>query len=700
MNRPILVVSFLVFFALLFSGAQADETDTPEQTHIVRVTLDVTAEAPQVPAVSTLDRETLEQVGPLGDGAEVLRGTAGVSLGRMGGHGLEPTIRGLAQTNVNVLLDGAQIHGGCPNRMDPPTSFGAAEDLDEVVVIKGLQSLRFGSGGNAGTILFNRSTPRFDSDHWWRANVGAGYGSFLESPELALDASVGSSNFSMRLLGSSKSLDNYEDGDGNEIRSAFDSQAATLMLGWTPDDRTAIEFSADVIDTSDALFAGAGMDAPLDQAAIYRLEARQEPTPVNAISWYSEVFFSDVDHEMDNFSLRPLTAPSALRVPSSSSTTGGRLITEFGDQWRFSLGVDALQIKRQASRFAGPTPELQPVLQSVMWADIETLQAGVLAEAVHEFRPATHLHLGVRVDHLSSDARDADHKTMGGGGPSPSALWAMYYDQTGDSWDDTVISALARVEHDTGAVKVFAGISRSIRQPDATERYLASNSPMPTMRWVGNPGLEAARHHQLDLGLVWANPKYSLSLTAFGDWTDNLIIRDRAHLQSGVLKDDSASIYRNVDGRRLGIEAEGHLLLDHGFFVTATASWVQGDNRTDNRPLAQTPPLEGRLVGGWTSGRWSVTTVMRWAARQTRVDDDPQTGSGLDFGQTPGWAVLDLWGSVDLCETLSFQVGFANVFDRTYAVHLNRTNLFDPSPTQVNEPGQSIWARVRWHSGG
>ena len=700
MYRPNASVTFLVIPALLLSFAQAEEADPPEEKPIVRATLDVTAEALKVPSVTTLDREALDQVGPLGDGAEVLRGTAGVSLGRMGGHGIEPTIRGLAQTNVNVLLDGAQIHGGCPNRMDPPTSFGAAEDLDEVIVIKGLQSLRFGSGGNAGTVLFNRSTPLFDTDHWWKASVAAGYGSFLDSPDLALDASVGSSKFTMRLLGSSKSLDNYEDGDGNEVRSAFDSRAATLMLGWTPNDRTAIEISADVADTSDTLFAGAGMDAPLDQASIFRLEARQEPIQANDTSWYAEAYFSDVDHEMDNFSLRPLTAPSALRVPSSSSTTGGRFITEFGDQWRFSLGADALQIKRQASRFAGPSPELQPTLQSLMWADVETFQAGVLAEAVHQFRPATSLHLGLRVDSLSSDARDADHQTMGGGGPSPKALWAMYYDQADDSWDDTAVSALARIEHDTGTVKVYAGISRSIRQPDATERFLASNSLMPTMRWVGNPGLEAAQHHQLDLGLVWANPKYSLSLTTFADWTDDLIIRDRAHSQAGVLKNDSASIYRNVDGRRLGIEAEGHLLFDHGLFVTATASWVQGDNLTDNRPLAQTPPLEGRLVGGWTSGRWSVTTVMRWAARQTRVDDDPSTGSGLDFGQTPGWAVLDLRGSVDLCETLSFQIGFANIFDRTYAVHLNRANLFDPSPIQVNEPGQSVWARVRWHSGG
>ncbi len=650
-------------------------------------------------AVETLDREILDQTGPLGDGGEVLRGTAGVSLGRIGGHGLEPTIRGLAQTNINILLDGAQVHGGCPNRMDPPTSFGAAETFDEVVVIKGLQSLRFGSGGNAGTVLFNRSVPRFDTDHWWKARLSAGYGSFLDGPELALDASLGTPKFSMRLLGAQKAQDNYKDGDGAEVRSAFDSQAATLMFGWMPDNRTAVEFSAEMTDTSDALYAGAGMDAPLDQADIIRFEGRHDSVETTGVSWSGEAFLSDVDHVMDNFSLRPLTAPSALRVPSSSQTTGGRLMAEFGGQWRFSLGLDGLKVKRQATRHAGPSPAQQPVIQSVMWADVDTLQAGILAEAVHEIRPATHLHLGVRVDNFSSEAGDADHPTMGGNGPTPRGLWAMYYEGSDDSWNDIGVSALARIEHRSDAVMLFAGISRSYRQPDATERFLASNSPMPGMRWIGNPNLEVSQHHQVDLGLIWADAKYSLSLTAFGDWTDDLIIRDRARLQTGVLKDDGASIYRNVDARRLGFEAEGHILFDHGLFLSATASWVYADNLTDNRPLAQVPPLEGRLVGGWTTGRWSITTVLRWADRQTRVDDDPSTGSGLDFGQTPGWTVFDLWASVDIGRGFSLQAGLANAFDRTYALHLNRSNLFDPDPIQVNEPGQSIWARLRWHSG-
>jgi len=42
----------------------------------------------------------------------------------------------------------------------------------------------------------------------------------------------GSVSFFLRAQGGARSFDNYEDGSGNEIRSAFDSQHANVMLGY------------------------------------------------------------------------------------------------------------------------------------------------------------------------------------------------------------------------------------------------------------------------------------------------------------------------------------------------------------------------------------------------------------------------------------------------------------------------------------
>ncbi len=76
------------------------------------------------------------------------------------------------------------------------------------------------------------------------------------------------------------------------------------------------------------------------------------------------------------------------------------------------------------------------------------------------------------------------------------------------------------------------------------------------------------------------------------------------------------------------------------------------------------------------------------------------TGSGQDVGPTPGWVVLDLAGTVEIGAGFGIRAGVANVFDRTYANHLNRASAFDPVAVQVNEPGRTYWLRVRWNGSG
>jgi iron complex outermembrane receptor protein len=46
--------------------------------------------------------------------------------------------------------------------MDPPTSYIAPESYDKVTVIKGPQTVLYGPGASAGTVLFEREAPRFD----------------------------------------------------------------------------------------------------------------------------------------------------------------------------------------------------------------------------------------------------------------------------------------------------------------------------------------------------------------------------------------------------------------------------------------------------------------------------------------------------------------------------------------------------------
>ena len=122
-------------------GLGAVSLSAAEKEEAVQLDEMVVEEAPLAPDTTKIQMPAAELDPALpSDAGEALRSVVGVSGTRMGGHGIDPIIRGQNQTRLNILLDGAYIHGGCPNRMDPPTAYSAVETYDEVEVIKGFQS--------------------------------------------------------------------------------------------------------------------------------------------------------------------------------------------------------------------------------------------------------------------------------------------------------------------------------------------------------------------------------------------------------------------------------------------------------------------------------------------------------------------------------------------------------------------------------
>ncbi|MCP4201710.1 MAG: TonB-dependent copper receptor [bacterium] len=679
--------------------ARTDEIESTETEPLATVFDEILIGAAMSPLVGPereLGHAEITEI-PYGDAAEVLRSVSGMAVGRMGGHGLEPHLRGMAETNINILLDGAYVHNACPNRMDPPTSFGAVDSFDRVVVLKGVQTVRYGGGGSAGTILYQRETPRFRPEERWRIHFGSAYATHTESPDLTLDATIGAPKFYLRAIGEQRDVDNYKDGGGNEVRSAFRKQDATFALGWTPDYGTEVELSYEDNLTEDALFPGAAMDAPFDENSLYRLQLRRLRPEARITAIESELYFGEIDHVMDNYSLRPLTAPMAAKAETTSDTYGGRfsIDSRSGAHARFTFGADFQSNSRRAVRIVGPDPETVSRDQSILWPDVEVTDAGVFFEGVHDIAPRSRFLFGTRLDRFEASIGEPDRKPFGSN-LSPSGLYELYYGEAATDWSHDDVGGLLRLEHEIeNGPTLFVGVSRSVRPADATERFLASNNSQASKRWIGKPNLRASRHHQIDLGATSIKASRQITGILFLDRVDDFILRDRARAQPGVLLDDRASIYRNVEAELFGVELDAWQKLDERFSLLGNAGWVRADNSTDRRPIAQIPPLQGRFRLNFERQPWKSSATVRYAFRQKRIDDDAATRSGLDMGETPGYAVLDLLGSHTLGSGLEIQVGVENVFDRLYADHLNRSNLFDVEQVRVNEPGRTLWLRLR-----
>ncbi len=642
------------------------------------------------------------QVSPTSaDGGEFLRQINGVSGSRFGGRGIDPIIRGQSQTRLNVLLDGAYIHGGCPNRMDPPTSWAALETYEEVIVIKGVQTLQYGGGGSGGTVLFNRDSRLLASEQdGFHGRVSGMATDNGIKGDLTADVMGSNETGYLRGIAQLKSVDNYKDGDGNEVRSSFDHKQAGFIAGLTPTKDRLFEFTYERNEFSDALYPGAGMDSPEEDSDIYRLKYADKP----ASSWLDDIkveaYASNVNHLMDNYSLR--TAPSypastmmagkpMLRAtPTTSDTAGGHITMKShsgNTSWNYGLNIQNNDRNAVLNNMDSGTAKSI----SYLWPGAAIDQTGIFGEAETKLAESHRLKYGLRLDYVQASASKVDDKPEAGM-KTANQMYQMYYGVTASDQTETNIGGLLRYEHDFNKdMVVFTGFSRSVRTADATERYMNKFAMSPVLQWVGNPDIKPEQHHQLDVGIGQHNDRFTWNGVLFYDDVTDYILRDTARGQDGTLQANGADIYRNVNAVLWGTELDASWAITSSLDLTGALAYVNATNTTDDdRPIAQTPPLNGRVGLNYSVSRWGAGGRIRFAAEQDRIDEL----SKQEVGETDSYAVLDLYGNYRFNDNFNFRAGVDNTFDATYAEHVSRSNLMDPFAVRVNEPGRTFWARL------
>ncbi len=632
------------------------------------------------------------------DGGEFLRQIPGVSMSRFGGRGLEPIVRGQSQTRLNILLDNAYVHGGCPNRMDPPASWAALETYEKVTLLKGVQSLIYGAGGSGGTVLFERDTRSLAEDQGIHGRTAATTADNGIQSDLLADLLAAGDKQYLRLIGEYKDAKNYKDGADQEVRSAFHHKQGGMVLGLTPTTNRLFELTIEKNDFSDALYPGAGMDSPREQGNFYRFRYKDRYSHGLVSRLSLETYLNDIDHLMDNFSLRtppvyPASHPKAgnpmkRNAQTTSKTSGGRLLlvsNHAGDHWEYGLNIEHRHRDATLNNLnSGVAKTL-----SFLWPDVTVEQTGLFAEATHPLPQSGRLKYGLRIDRVRARARKTDNQPIL---KTANQAYQIYYGHEARDQDETNIGALLRFERTlTPGITFFTGLSRSIRTADATERYINKWAPKASLRWIGNPAIKPEKHHQIDIGLMRQQSLTTLSASAYLDKVSDYILRDSARGQTGILQTDNADIYRNIDADIHGVELEGKIHTTDRLDLSGDLAWVHATNTTDHdRPLPQIPPLNGKIQLDFSGHGWNIGARARFAAQQNRIDPF----SKQEVGKTPGWTAVDIYANHTIGETFNLRVGIDNLLDRTYAEHASRANLLDPNAIRVNEPGRTIWLKL------
>jgi len=644
----------------------------------------VTAVHMRKPLEVSTDPSLPRQPLPAHDGADYLKTIPGFNVIRKGGTDGDPMFRGMAASRINILLDGESLLGGCGMRMDPPTAYVFPEAYDRITVIKGPQSVIHGPGSSAATVMFERDSKRLDAAGW-QANGSVTRASFDRDDEV-LRLIGGTPQAYAELTGTHAQSDDYEDGDGTEVHSRYERQSVNGALGWTPDADTALELSG-ALSEGEAAYADRGMDGAEFDRENVGIKFRKDHLSELVQQVEAQAYYNYIDHVMDNYSLRDFTPTMMMPAPSASNpdreTTGGRVQAELklGADTRAILGLDTQSnehsVRSTMNEIMMPWERMDRV------ADASFRQAGVFAELTHALDERSRLIGGMRLDEWrAKDKRDTVRLGMMMSVPNPTA---------GETRDDTLESGFLRYEHDLAArpLTLYAGLGHAERFPD----YWESVSDKESADSLSSFDTRPEKNTQLDVGLIRRGGKLDVSLSLFyNDIEDYILIE--SNVRKGMR---TTTIARNVDATTWGGEAGISYAIATYWKTDLTLAYTRGENETDDRPLAQQSPLEGRLSLEFDNGTWSAGALLRLVDDQDRVAVNQGNVVGQDLGETDGFAVLSLNGGWRIRRGVQLTAGIDNLLDETYAEHVSRGGAMLAGYTQterVNEPGRTAWMKL------
>ncbi len=286
--------------------------------------------------------------------------------------------------------------------------------------------------------------------------------------------------------------------------------------------------------------------------------------------------------------------------------------------WRWqqialSAGIDA-QDSRHRDRSAGGCG----VYATLPWnVDARFSNLGVFSEMTVGAGQSKRWVAGLRIDRAeATDERDSTRGMMPM--PNPTA------GQTRQEW---LGSGFLRREQDFSAnTTAYLGLGHVARMPDYWELFSADNGPSGAVNAFAAVAPE--RTTQLDFGLQYRSDHLDAWVSAYAGRINDYILFD--YQDGGMM--GSTTTARNVDARIAGAEAGLEWHSHQGLKLGGTLAYAWGENRSDDRPLPQMPPLEARLSTSYEGARWSFGALLRAVSKQGRVATNEGNVVGRDLG--------------------------------------------------------------------
>lgn len=608
--------------------------------------------------------------------------------------------RGMFGDRVSVHVDDMYISPGGPNWMDAPLHYAPRPILDRLEMDLGIAPVSSGSesiGGGARAVL-KSSEFSYTKD-------------FVESGEVevagrVVDKSfigggiVSTANESHRLhfLGSAEIGKDYRVGGGGRVSpTEYERYQYGGGYGYRlGEHEVGLDYRYN--DTKDAGTPALPMDITAINTHLAKIDYGGQLGPVRVDAL---VALNDVDHVMNNFSLREPPADDARWRKNSADSRG------YG--WSLSGQVDLLDGTLQvgvdghhADHNARVTNPNAPDFFVRVFDDASKGRYGTWVEWTGDVGERWDAELGVRYTRVAMDSGKVD------GTPAqmmpPAGRLRDAFNEADRSKSDDLVDAVVKLGfRPRSDLRLELSGGRKTRAASYVERY----GWLPTQ---ATAGLADGNNYVGDIGL---DPEVSYEAAAEAQWNGatGIHLAPRAfykrvydYIQGTAASnddvvmvstgngDDTPLQFSNVDARFYGFDLAYGAGLPLNLQLDGTLSYVRGKRVDVNDDLYRISPLHGRTTLTYEREQWSVSIEGVYAAKQKKVS--------RTNGEAPSdsWGSLNIFGSWDPFDWLGLSAGVNNVTDNDYHDHLAGISRVDSSGVDAGSPlpapGVSFFARA------
>jgi iron complex outermembrane receptor protein len=620
------------------------------------------------------------------DLAEALhKNVPSISIIRRSGIANDILLRGQKRDNINVTIDGAKVHGACPNRMDPPTSHVVTHAIEDVVVQEGPFDVEeFGVLSGSVKVKTKKPTKEVHGD------ISLNAGSF-DYKKASGTISGGTDKVRFLFTASTEEGGQYEDGNGrdfseqlqdytsstpapaddnfvysaaNKGKNAFEKTMymGKVFVDFTPDQALELSYTANRSDN--ILYPSTPMDAIYDDSDIFNLQYSLKNLSSYSKEFNVQAYNSEVEHPM---STKFRNAGKMMYMTHALTTKAtGLKIKNSVDAFDQTLtyGVDGS--KRNWDGGYNMTTVATGAVKNMRRSinDVDSTNRAFFIKSQKDLGKLS-IELGARYDDTSVETASATSKE--------------------NNYESLSVNAFANYQADE-STKYFAGIGKSSRIPDARELYFVGK----TGTIQGNENLEQTSNYEIDLGVQKEYDDGAVKLKTFYSKLEDYI-----YYNGSVASQN----FENIDATIYGVELSGSYMPRDDMYLSTGLTYKKGEKDTlptgqTNRNLADISPLKLNATVAYDYDENGMVEASIVAAdRWDRIDSDNNEQV------LAGYGILNLKTTRSFDNGLEFTLGVDNVLDKAYA-NTNTYNdlvLIDGGDTMLlNEPGRYMYLNAKY----